>query len=268
MPFEEVRDFFYDSHNHIAQLDDAAEQLFVEGGLRIGSLDTQLTHCSNPNMTSSSACAPIRRTGRAETRLRRDQSHPHAVAAALAGAACLPDRHSAGVSHAVGGDRATARGGNRPEVRMPGNWRRSAWRTTSRGRCCCRTPSSSTPPSTCTTTSRCSRCSSRWASRPSATGSRRCSAPIGAGCRSSSSVPTEPGTSRAQSATAFHFSRVGGSCPLWWVHDAFGTPGRIVTQVAQMPDGRTYLWTARTTDDGARPYGTPDRSFAVGLAAT
>ncbi len=43
MPFEEVRDFFYDSHNHIAQLDDAAEQLFVEGGLRIGSLDTQLT---------------------------------------------------------------------------------------------------------------------------------------------------------------------------------------------------------------------------------
>src|SRR5699024_4904049 len=47
--------------------------------------------------------------------------------------------------------------------------------------------------------------------------------------------------SKRQSATAFHFSRVGGSCPLWVVHDAFASPGRILTQVAQMPDGRTYL---------------------------
>lgn len=48
--------------------------------------------------------------------------------------------------------------------------------------------------------------------------------------------------SKRQSATAFHFSRVGGSCPLWVVHDAFATPGRIVTQVSQMPDGRSYFW--------------------------
>lgn len=72
--------------------------------------------------------------------------------------------------------------------------------------------------------------------------------------------------SKRQSATAFHFSRVGGSCPLWVVHDAFTSPGRIRTQVAQMPDGRGYLWVARTTDerspDGFLGQG---RTFAIGL---
>lgn len=48
------------------------------------------------------------------------------------------------------------------------------------------------------------------------------------------------------------------------VHDAFSTQGRILTRAAQMPNGRTYLWIARTSDDGARPYGVPERSFAVG----
>ncbi|MGY2061720.1 helix-turn-helix domain-containing protein, partial [Nocardia gipuzkoensis] len=47
--------------------------------------------------------------------------------------------------------------------------------------------------------------------------------------------------SKRQSATAFHFSRVGGSCPLWVVHEAFAYPGRIRTQIARMPDGRNYL---------------------------
>lgn len=71
--------------------------------------------------------------------------------------------------------------------------------------------------------------------------------------------------SKRQSATAFHFSRVGGSCPLWVVHEAFSSPGRILTQVAQMPDGREYLWMARTTQDGGLGYQAPERNFAVGL---
>ncbi|MDP0396495.1 short-chain fatty acyl-CoA regulator family protein [Tsukamurella strandjordii] len=71
--------------------------------------------------------------------------------------------------------------------------------------------------------------------------------------------------SKRQSATAFHFSRVGGSCPLWVVHDAFATPGRIRTQVAQMPDGRSYLWVARTTSDAGAGYLGQGRDFAVGL---
>ncbi|MBF7014017.1 short-chain fatty acyl-CoA regulator family protein [Novosphingobium resinovorum] len=71
--------------------------------------------------------------------------------------------------------------------------------------------------------------------------------------------------SKRQSATDFHFSRVGGSCPLWNVYEAFAQPGRVLTQVAQMPDGRTYLWVARTVGSGNAGYGVPGKTFAVGL---
>jgi XRE family transcriptional regulator, fatty acid utilization regulator len=71
--------------------------------------------------------------------------------------------------------------------------------------------------------------------------------------------------SKRQSATAFHFSRVGGSCPLWVVHDAFAQPGRIVTQVAQMPDGRSYFWIAKTTAPEGQGYLGQHKSFAIGL---
>jgi predicted transcriptional regulator len=49
------------------------------------------------------------------------------------------------------------------------------------------------------------------------------------------------------------------------VHEAFATPGRILTQLAQMPDGRRYLWVARTVTRRSGGYGTPDKTFAVGL---
>lgn len=71
--------------------------------------------------------------------------------------------------------------------------------------------------------------------------------------------------SKRQSATDFHFSRVGGTCPLWNVYEAFAQPGRILTQIAQMPDGRTYLWVARTVGSGNAGYGVPGKTFAVGL---
>jgi predicted transcriptional regulator/transcriptional regulator with XRE-family HTH domain len=71
--------------------------------------------------------------------------------------------------------------------------------------------------------------------------------------------------SKRQSATGFHFSRVGGSCPLWVVHDAFAQPGRIVTQVAQMPDGRSYFWIATTTPPEGRGYLGQRKTFAIGL---
>ena len=71
--------------------------------------------------------------------------------------------------------------------------------------------------------------------------------------------------SKRQSATDFHFSRVGGSCPLWNVHEAFAQPGKLLTQIAQMPDGRTYLWIARTVGTPSGGYGEPGKSFAVGL---
>jgi predicted transcriptional regulator/transcriptional regulator with XRE-family HTH domain len=71
--------------------------------------------------------------------------------------------------------------------------------------------------------------------------------------------------SKRQSATAFHFSRVGGTCPLWIVYEAFSRPQQIVTQLARMPDGRTYFWVARQVSSGPPGYQSLQKTFAVAL---
>ncbi|UGQ11707.1 short-chain fatty acyl-CoA regulator family protein [Yinghuangia sp. ASG 101] len=71
--------------------------------------------------------------------------------------------------------------------------------------------------------------------------------------------------SKRQSATDFHFSRFGGTCPLWTVYEAFTSPGRILTQIATMPDGRAYFWIARTVTRGQPGWGAPGATFAVAL---
>ena len=71
--------------------------------------------------------------------------------------------------------------------------------------------------------------------------------------------------SKRQSATGFHFSSAGGTCPLWNVYETFTNPGKILVQIAQMPDGRNYLWVARTVERRASRYGQPGKTFAIGL---
>ena len=71
--------------------------------------------------------------------------------------------------------------------------------------------------------------------------------------------------SKRQSATGFHFSSSGGTCPLWNVYETFAYPGKIMTQIAEMPDGRSYLWIARTVERRAARYGQPGKTFAIGL---
>jgi len=71
--------------------------------------------------------------------------------------------------------------------------------------------------------------------------------------------------SKRQSATHFHFSKTGGTCPLWNVYEAFAQPGRVLRQLARMPDGRTYLWVARTVSHGQRGFASPSKTFAIGL---
>ena len=71
--------------------------------------------------------------------------------------------------------------------------------------------------------------------------------------------------SKRQSATHFHFSRTGGTCPLWNVYEAFAQPERVLPQLARMPDGRTYLWIARTVTSHSRGYGFPRKIFSIGL---
>lgn len=71
--------------------------------------------------------------------------------------------------------------------------------------------------------------------------------------------------SKRQSATGFHFSSSGGTCPLWIVYETFASPGKISTQIAEMPDGREYFWVARTVERRAARYGQPGKTFAIGM---
>ncbi|MEV0937329.1 short-chain fatty acyl-CoA regulator family protein [Streptomyces phaeochromogenes] len=71
--------------------------------------------------------------------------------------------------------------------------------------------------------------------------------------------------SKRQSATGFHFSRAGGTCPLWNVYEAFTAPGRIHVQIAEMPDGQRYLWTTRAVTRHRGGWGEPGKTFAIGL---
>ncbi|MCB9959626.1 MAG: DUF2083 domain-containing protein [Rhodospirillaceae bacterium] len=47
--------------------------------------------------------------------------------------------------------------------------------------------------------------------------------------------------SKRFSAGADHFPRLGGSCPRWIAHEALWQPGRILTQVVELPDGQRYF---------------------------
>ncbi|MBK4137508.1 acetate metabolism transcriptional regulator RamB [Corynebacterium macginleyi] len=71
--------------------------------------------------------------------------------------------------------------------------------------------------------------------------------------------------SKRQSATGVHFSNNGGTCPLWNVYETFSRPGVISRQLAQMPDGRNYLWISRAVQHHQGRYGDTNKLFAIGL---
>lgn len=71
--------------------------------------------------------------------------------------------------------------------------------------------------------------------------------------------------SKRFSSGAFPFSKFGGTCPLWNVHATFEAPGRIVTQVIELPDGTRYFSIAQTVRRAAAPYRSPEPRYAIGL---
>lgn len=71
--------------------------------------------------------------------------------------------------------------------------------------------------------------------------------------------------SKRFSASGLRFPRFSGACPRWNVFAAFLTPGMFRTQIAQMPDGTTYFWVARTLSKSSGGYHSPHTVFAVGL---
>ena len=64
---------------------------------------------------------------------------------------------------------------------------------------------------------------------------------------------------------AFPFSRFGGACPRWRIHSAFRSPGRILTQIVETPDGARYFTLARTVWRIASPHAEEDCELAIGL---
>ena len=75
--------------------------------------------------------------------------------------------------------------------------------------------------------------------------------------------------SKRLDGAGFPFARHGGGCPLWTLHHAFRTPGEILTQWIELPDGERFFSIARTVASGGGAYGAPKimRAVALGCAA-
>ncbi len=71
--------------------------------------------------------------------------------------------------------------------------------------------------------------------------------------------------SKRFTASGLTLPRYGGACPRWIVHHAFATPGRIVTQLVELPDGERYLFFARS--DVASAAGDSTHAVMIGAAA-
>jgi len=71
--------------------------------------------------------------------------------------------------------------------------------------------------------------------------------------------------SKRFAGSTFPFSRFGGACPRWNIHSSFRTPGRIVTQIIETPDGERYFTIARTVARVATPYAGEDSQLSIGM---
>ncbi len=71
--------------------------------------------------------------------------------------------------------------------------------------------------------------------------------------------------SKRYSAGRFHFSKFGGACPLWNIHECFQTPGRVHTQIIQLPDETTYFSIAKMIQRSDGTHDNPAQKLAIGL---
>ena len=71
--------------------------------------------------------------------------------------------------------------------------------------------------------------------------------------------------SKRFSAGRFHFSKFGGACPLWNIHECFQAPGKMHTQIIQLPDDTTYFSMAKMVSRSDGTYERPSQKLAIGL---
>jgi predicted transcriptional regulator/transcriptional regulator with XRE-family HTH domain len=72
--------------------------------------------------------------------------------------------------------------------------------------------------------------------------------------------------SKRLDGAGFPFAAHGGGCPLWHVHSVFLTPGQIVTQWLELPDGQRFFSIARTVAAGGGRHDRPRIYRAIALA--
>ena len=66
-------------------------------------------------------------------------------------------------------------------------------------------------------------------------------------------------------ATTFNLAEYGGACPVWNIHTSFRTPGVIVPQFVELPDGEKFFTISRTTERPVFSRETQDRRLALAL---
>jgi hypothetical protein len=66
-------------------------------------------------------------------------------------------------------------------------------------------------------------------------------------------------------ATTFNLAEYGGACPVWNIHTSFRTPGVIIPQFVELPDGERFFTISRTTERPVFSRETQDRRLALSL---
>ncbi len=66
-------------------------------------------------------------------------------------------------------------------------------------------------------------------------------------------------------ATTFNLAEYGGACPVWNIHIAFRTPGVILPQFVELPDGERFFTISRTANRPVFSRDTQDRRLALAL---
>lgn len=78
-------------------------------------------------------------------------------------------------------------------------------------------------------------------------------------------IDTAGNVSKRFSAGQFHFSKFGGACPKWNIHQTFAQPGETLTQIIQMPDETTYVSISKAVSRSLGHHGRPPAKVAIGL---
>lgn len=66
-------------------------------------------------------------------------------------------------------------------------------------------------------------------------------------------------------STTFNLAEYGGACPVWHIHMSFRTPGVIIPQFVELPDGERFFTINRTTERPVFSRETQDRRLALSL---